>query len=107
MAYSATVSEEEAVLPCLRTVLKNELIAEPELKSRRVTDNRNVDIRIPTSFDFSSYEQDVRVSFLKQMRGLRKPAYHRKESLTAQIQDIFSKKYESFEIKNDIAEIPA
>ena len=53
MAYSATVSEEELILPCLKTVLKSELIAEPALKRRKVTDNRTVDISVPTSFDFS------------------------------------------------------
>ena len=53
VAYSSTVSEEETVLPCLKTVLKSELIAEPALKRRKVTENRTLEIRVPTSFDFS------------------------------------------------------
>ena len=53
VAYSATMRVEEPVLPCLKTILKSELIAEPPLKKRKVTDNKTVDIRIPISFDFS------------------------------------------------------
>ena len=53
MAYSATMRVEEPVLPCLKTILKSELIAEPPLKKRKVADNKTVGIRVPISFDFS------------------------------------------------------
>lgn len=77
-------------MPPISSVINDDLIKENLLKYRKINDQRFDVIKIPTSFDFSAYEQELRVSYINYLNGNRKRPCDRKASLIAIVKEIFT-----------------
>ena len=84
------IQERQIVLPPMSSVINDDLIKENQLKYRKINDQRYDVIKIPTSFDFSAYEQELRVSYINYLNGNRKRPCDRKASLIAIVKEIFT-----------------